>query len=351
MKLNRKNAQVVQSAIRSWVAEDVISPEQGEQLQAHVQISHFDWQRLAHYSFWIAIICIIVSVSAILSDKYLMALLEKLFSAPQTIKFASASLLTAGIYYVGVRRRSTHPQKRFSNEALFFLGVLGTALSITLFGQMIQLTKDQSTLLLLLAALTYGVLALWFPSILVWFFALLSLGSWFGAETGYISGWGAYFLGMNFPLRFVLFGLALIALSGLFHYWTQRRNFSHSTQVMGLLYFFIALWIMSIFGNYGDLDQWQKAGHGELLKWSLLFGVAAIVAIVHGIRYDNATTRGFGLTFLFINLYTRYFEYFWENTHKALFFAVLAISFWYLGSQAERIWSLGQATVKKAPEG
>jgi hypothetical protein len=51
-------------------------------------------------------------------------------------------------------------------------------------------------------------------------------------------------------------------------------------------------------------------------------------------------TRGFGITFIFINLYTRFFEYFWEGTHKAIFFAILAISFWYLGSRAEKIWHL-----------
>ncbi len=48
---------------------------------------------------------------------------------------------------------------------------------------------------------------------LVWIFALLSLGSWFGAETGYVSGWGAYYLGMNYPMRFVLFGIVLLAAS------------------------------------------------------------------------------------------------------------------------------------------
>jgi hypothetical protein len=82
---------------------------------------------------------------------------------------------------------------------------------------------------------------------------LLSLGSWFGTETGYMSGWGAYYLGMNFPLRFVLFGGALIGLSLLFKRYAHFRDFAHSTYVMGLLYLFIALWILSIFGNYGDL--------------------------------------------------------------------------------------------------
>ena len=81
----------------------------------------------------------------------------------------------------------------------------------------------------------------------------------------------------------------------------------------------------------------------ELFHWSLLFGLAACGAIYHGLRYDNAITKGFGITFLFINLYTRYFELFWNTLHKAIFFAVLGVSFWYLGSRAERIWNVGHA--------
>jgi hypothetical protein len=37
-------------------------------------------------------------------------------------------------------------------------------------------------------------------------------------------------------------------------------------------------------------------------------------------------------------MYTRYFEYFWNSMHKALFFALLGISFWLIGSKAEKYW-------------
>jgi len=74
----------------------------------------------------------------------------------------------------------------------------------------------------------------------------------------------------------------------------------------------------------------------------VLFGAAAVAAIWYGLARDDGVLRGFGLTFLFINLYTRFFEYFWDSLHKAVFFAVLAISFWYLGRKAETIWHFGQ---------
>jgi hypothetical protein len=249
-----------------------------------------------------------------------------------------------------VKRKYKSPEKEFSNEAIFFLGVLATAASIAFFGEAIDTGSGHFSLLILLAAIVYGILGLWFPSKLVWIFSLLSLGSWMGTETGYVSGWGAYYLGMNYPLRFVLFGTVLTVSSVAFHKWEARETFLKSTRATGLLYLFIALWIMSIFGNYGDMYEWQEGKQIELFHWSLLFGFAAIASIFHGLKKDDGMTRGFGITFLFINLYTRFFEYFWANTHKAIFFALLAVSFWYIGSRAEKIWNLGRLTKKDDPK-
>jgi hypothetical protein len=89
----------------------------------------------------------------------------------------------------------------------------------------------------------------------------------------------------------------------------------------------------------------------ELFHWSILFGAAAGWAIYHGLRHDNEITKGFGVTFLGINLYTRFFELFWNNVHKAIFFALLAASFSYIGSKAETIWNFGREerlSIKKA---
>ncbi|RYZ67173.1 MAG: DUF2157 domain-containing protein, partial [Proteobacteria bacterium] len=63
----------------------------------------------------------------------------------------------------------------------------------------------------------------------------------------------------------------------------------------------------------------------------------------HGIKIDDGMTKGFGITFLFINLYTRFFELFWDATHKAVIFALLAMSFWLIGSKAEKIWNFGES--------
>ena len=293
-------------------------------------------------------------MGAILTDDVLMKLLMRLFNAPALAKCGFFAVAAAAIFRYGLTRRRRHPHRRYSNEAVFVLGVLALAAAIFFLGVAIDTGTGHYAILFLIASLLYALLGLWFPSALVWVFGLLSLGAWMGTETGYLSGYGAYFLGMNYPLRFVIFGAALAALGIAGQRWfvsshaaspaLKDRVFlmSPQTEVIGLLYLFIALWIMSIFGNYGDLGQWRQVRQYQLLQWSLLFGAAALAAIWYGLKRDDGVLRGFGLTFLFINLYTRFFEYFWEPIHKAVFFVVLAVSFWYLGSKAETIWHLAQ---------
>jgi hypothetical protein len=346
MKLTKNKAKIVKSIIEAWVEENVISQDQSQVLFESYEVVTFDWKRLAKYSFWISIICIIISVGAIVADDFLRRLLAKLLEAPESIKCLFTAIIAALIYCYGINRRNKKPAKIFSNEAIFFFGVLATASSIFFLGRATDIIIDHFSLLILLSAIIYGILGLWISSKLVWIFSLLSIGSWMGTETGYLSGWGAYYLGMNYPLRFVLFGIILIASSQTFNLWRSRIEFLRPTRAMGLLYLFIALWIMSIFGNYGDMQEWEKVKQIELFHWSLLFGFTAILSIYHGIKEDDGMTRGFGITFLIINLYTRFFEYFWNNTHKAIFFGILAISFWFLGSRAEKIWNQGGLSLK-----
>ena len=216
-------------------------------------------------------ICAVIAIAAITADKFLLDLIARIFVDSKITPCLIFAGVATGFYAFAYRRRKTKPLHQFSNEAIIFAGVISTAASVAYFGQAIDTGSGHFSLLFLLSTVIYAALAFWFPSKLIWVFSLLSLGSWFGAETGYMSGWGAYYLGMNFPLRFVMFGIVLIGLSLLFKRYTYFKNFAHSTYVMGLLYLFIALWILSIFGNYGDLNSWYSVKQYELLHWGILF--------------------------------------------------------------------------------
>ena len=220
------------------------------------------------------------------------------------------------------------------------LGVLSTASSIAWLGAALGSESRHFSLLLALAAGVYAVIAVAMNSALVWIFALFSLGSWLGAETGYVSGWGAYWLGMNYPARFVLYGGALVAAQYFMARFPRFAGFQRPTLSTGLLFLFVSLWMMSIFGNDGLVDgEWRAAGRAELFLWCALFAAAAGVSLWLGIRRDDMMLRGYGAVFLAINVYTRFFENFWNAMNKGLFFLILGASLWLLGSKAERIWN------------
>jgi hypothetical protein len=342
MKVSRKESAVIRKAIAHWQRAKLLDEGLAAALEQDIEGAAFDWGRLARYCFWISIVCIVIAVAAMLADQYLRELLRRILEASHSVKCLALVAISCAIFGLGVRFRRRHPDRIFSNEAVFFFGVLTIAGAVYQFGQTIPVANRHYSLLFLLSCVIYGILGIGLRSNLIWLFALISLGSWLGAETGYESGWGAYFLGMNYPVRFALLGAVLTAAALAIESVVRFERFYRTTLVMGLLYLFVSLWLMSIFGNYGDMDSWYQAKHVELFQWSVLFAVAACGAVYHGLRYDNAITKGFGLTFLFINLYTRYFEYFWDMTHKAIFFAILGVSFWMLGRKAEAIWNLGR---------
>ena len=337
MELKRSEAKVVAKVIDQWEDEEVLDAETADELRERYEVMSFNWGLLAKYAFWSAIGCFLIATGALMADDLIMELLEYVF-ASDAVSAVLLGGVASGLFYYGRQRAGRHPGRVYSTEAIYALGAIVTAGAVLFSGMAVSTGGDDPSVLILLTSMIYGALALVLPSTVLWGTALAGLGVWFGAVTGYYHG--TYFLGMNYPLRFVLFGAVLTGASALLQRANRTRAFSRSTYIIGLLYLFISLWILSIFGNYGRLGAWYDAGHLELLHWSVLFAAAAAGAIGYGLKVGDATARKFGVTFLLINAYTKFFEFFWEAVHKALLFAILGLSLWLLGRKAESIWQL-----------
>jgi len=340
--VGKSQAKAILNAVAAWKQDGTLEPAAAERLAASIEVRGFDWKGLAKYCFWVALVCIVIALGAVLADEHLLALLKRIFSAPYQVKSAALGVLAGAFYWHGARRREVSPHKVFSNEAIMALGGVATVGAVGQLSQAFHGEEAHLSLLLLLASLIYAAVALWSRSNLIWIFALLSLGGWMGAEAGYVSGHGMYYLGMDHPIRFVAFGALLTAAGLIVEKAGRFPDFARSTIVVGLLYFFLALWILSIFGYHLNFNHYIRSGDLELVLWSIAFGLAALAAISYGLRFEHGTIKGFGLTFLGIALYTKFFEQFWDNTHKAVFFAILAVSFWLIGSRAEKIWHVGE---------
>lgn len=339
-EVSKKNYSVIVKAIDFWESNGIVDGDAASRMRDSIRPIPFDWRKAARLLIVAALCCFIVGAAALTHVEWFVRLLMYLFGGKAIVKSVLLAFLAAVFYFWGNRRKRLAPEKYFTNESILFLGVACTASAITWLGVAINDGSGHFSLLVGLAAVIYGLLAIFFDSVLIWIFAVLSLAGWFGAETGYASGWGMYWLGLNYPLRFTIFGAALTALAKLMERSARFLTFQRATLSLGLLFLFTSLWIMSIFGNYGSIDSWYKSSSMELLHWSVLFAAAAGVALWLGIKRDDAMLRGYGIVFLAINIYTRYFETFWNSMNKAAFFLILGASFWLLGSRAEKIWNI-----------
>ena len=164
--------------------------------------------------------------------------------------------------------------------------------------------------LLALLVMSYALLN---PLLLV--LSIVVFFSWFGGVTGYLSGWGAYFFGMNYPLRFLAAALVMCAFAGLHmkSEWgplERYRGFSKIWLSAGVFFAEMSLWILSIFGNFGDMHNYRYEANGfELLVYNVLWAGTNVLLIWFGAERAARILVGYGVTFLIIQVYTLFFEY------------------------------------------
>lgn len=141
-------------------------------------------------------------------------------------------------------------------------------------------------------------------------------------------GNGAYFLSVQDPRLMSIVALLTI----MFGYW-HETDLEHNTlqqcvgfgglyMIMGLLYLNLSLWILSLYY--------------EAFIWILVFTAAGIAQIVAGARFKDSRFTGFGIVFLGIDMYTRFYEFFWDSLSRAAFFSLAGLLAMGLGYAFER---------------
>ena len=144
---------------------------------------------------------------------------------------------------------------------------------------------------------------------LVLIYACINCFTWFGGSTGYVSGWGAYWLGMTYPLRFLAVGILTILFSYLHLH--VGRKFSHFSRVylhFGLLVTNLSLWFLSLFGYFTEHVRWRDT-QVERFIFSIVWALTSMGFLYWGIKKNMLTFRPYGLVFLLINVYTFYFQF------------------------------------------
>jgi hypothetical protein len=132
---------------------------------------------------------------------------------------------------------------------------------------------------------------------------------WFGGETGYVSGWGMYWLGMSYPMRFVAAGVVSLGLAWVHaEFGGPFQPFSRVYGHFGALVLNLSLWMMSLFGDF-DESRLQMGTLRERLAFTGIWAAVSLASIFTGARFGVGLLRSYGLIFFIINVYTVYFQF------------------------------------------
>lgn len=238
--------------------------------------------------------------------------------------------VSAGSWYFGVRM-ATDPRRLHP----FTGAVLVTASLAAAFGTFVLLHvaldgepegRTVPAIMLLtgaLGALTAYRYRLRWPLLLALLLFFHGVGAWHA-----YGGHGAYFADIQDPKLMAVIALVALALG----VWHERKleigplrrciGFGGLYLIFGLLYLNLSLWFLTL--PRGSLD------------WVLTFTAAGIAQIVAGARLYDARFTGFGIVFLAINLYTRFFEHFWDRLSAGTFFLLGGALAMILGYAFER---------------
>jgi hypothetical protein len=220
----------------------------------------------------------------------------------------SGAFLAAGIWLAG-DGRNRYP---YSSKVVLALGspALGSGLALLLSA----LGVEDHNLFLITGALMIplmGFLAYRYQNTFLLILVLLETFHWVGSWNR-MFGQSTYEFDVQDPRWMAVFSLVVFGIG----VWHQQKlqektlRFYVAYQAVALVYFNMSLLILSI-------DWHEKPG---LLAWVLVFTLATLAQIVAGSYLKSGLLTGFGVTFAAIDLFTRYFENFWDKLDAGLFF-------------------------------
>jgi uncharacterized membrane protein len=273
--------------------------------------------------------------------------------------------------------------------ALVFLGCVMFGVDIVLLALIYDLTARHAWSLLMDWAVWLSVAYL-LRSRLILFLGLVGITSWFGAEVGYL--WGGYWIYLGRPFHFIGLGACLLAVSGI-HAWRGQRSFSAPYALVGLLLIYLSTLILSIFDVQRGLRsvEWQAPFSVWLMLYGPYFVALVALALIHvrwrqtaltdppvlvvlfffaltllftgiawtpghrevwfillltlfasagiylGVAWESPVFLNTSIVFFALNLYTRFYEYFWDAMPKSLFFIIGGATLIFGGIWVERL--------------
>jgi uncharacterized membrane protein len=374
--------QILREALEAWRRQGLISAEQHQTLSARVSVSSAPAltgppaRALGAERKLGRGVTILINLGAIILAAGLI-----IFFASNWIEFGRAGkvislfVLTLFFYLIGFEL-TQEGRWHFPTLglALLFLGCVMFGVDILLLALIYDLTAEHAWSLLL-DWVAWLAVAYLLRSRLILFLGLIGITAWFGVEVGYL--WGGYWIYLARPFHFIGLGACLAALAAI-HAGRGDRRFAAPYALVGLLLIYLSTLVLSIFDLQREFRavNWNAPGLVWVMMYAPYVTAAAALALIHlrwrrtrltdpsvlavlfllilmvlstfiawmpghrefwfillltlltsagiylGIAWESPVVLNTSLVFFAINVYTRFYEYFWDAMPKSLFFII-----------------------------
>lgn len=342
MSQGRRNRQI-HDALDQWLREGQIDAVTHNRIGERYPLTQWDWRSLGRWFLTFGAISLAAGLLLFLRE-YMTFTLPKLA--------LSLSVLTLGLFVVG-RWLPEKGLRMLGSTAELLGGFALIGVSFVL-GMIYSDGSGNWPALLLIDLLVLLVLSYALGNVYLLTLCSVLFFVWFGGRSGYVSGWGAYWFGMNYPLRFLAAAAVLVA-AGALHLRCEAgllARYSGFAKVWiscGLFVGEMSLWLLSLFGSYELIDgPWHFAEEGELLIFNGLWALVSLSVLAVGLRQRFGMLVGYGITFLIIQLYTLFFTQLAETLGWLLSLLIagaglLALVIWLESQRQKRRAAVAQA--------
>lgn len=312
--------------LKKWNKDNLITDDQFETLSKRYRDDYIDWQPIIKAIMITGIIMVAIGFIAFISF-YIFSL--------YFIAFLFALLFLSGFIIDEVLKRKDIYLPKTSSAIIAISSIFLSGFIFTL-SYIITHNKDNFILLSLISIILFFIIAYIKRNYAVLSIAIIGLITWYGFEGFDISGID---LTLNNYIRFIITSILmfLIGITDINKKLGERySNFTIIYYTVGILYLNIILAIMSIFGNNLEPIIFEY-GSSELLIYSLLFLFIDIIIFIIGYKLKISSIVRYSIFFVILNMYIRYFEYFYLRMNTWMFFIILGLSTILIGVIIERI--------------
>ena len=160
LELDKREAELLGRAIRTWQQEQLIDEEQAGALQKSYTVTNTDWQTITLYIFIAAVSCALMAFGSLVLDEKWIEIIRKKFSLTDSVIALLFAGLTFFLCYQGWRRNKHHPLFSFNRELFWLLPVLSVGVSVVYLGKSLDYLGGNYGAFWLLATCCYGVLGI-----------------------------------------------------------------------------------------------------------------------------------------------------------------------------------------------